>query len=835
MPVILTKKSDTPGSVPGTASLTNLAGGAELAVNTADKRLFSMNSTSAIIEVGTNPSSLSVAGAASVNILTATTATITTLNATSATVTNLGVTSLTVSSLSLTNATFTSATITTLKSTSATIDNLSSTSANVTTLTGTTFGTTATTQLRGASAQITTATVTSANITTLTGTTFGATATTQLRGASGGITTLTGTSANITTITGTTIGTTASSTIRGASAALTQLSGTSAGITTVTGTTAGFSSANITQFQATSATATTLTSTSANITTLSGTNFSATSLTLSNALSRAQGGTGTSLTPTNGQLLIGNGSNYTLATITAGTGVTVTNATGSITIAATGSGGTVTSVTASTPLASSGGTTPNISISSSTGTGAVVLADNPTISSATITNFGSTSANIATLTGTTFGATATTQLRGASGQITTLTGTSANITNISGTSLTITTNAYLATSSGNVGIGTASPGRQLTVFKASGDAIIKTESDSGGVFLEQDSTNGYWGINYAASGTNSAFIGSRGVNDIIAFYTGSGITERMRIDSSGNVGIGGTATAFAKVHVLGTLPTSSNASQGFRMSGEIPSGSTTSARSFISFPSTAAASFTLASLYHYEAFQGTFGAGSAVTSQYGFFAGDTLTGATNNYGFYSNIASGSNRWNFYAAGTAINYFAGDVLIGTTSKINGTSSPLHAYATTGSGIIVQMTQSDADTISVWNSATSGDNDFIDFYTEGSPTLRGNITYNRGAGQVAYNTTSDYRAKTIIGPVTNSGELVDALKVYVGKMNGATVERPMLIAHEAQEIAPYAVSGEKDAVDKDGNPVYQQIDVSSLVPLLIAEVKSLRQRVAELEAK
>jgi len=85
------------------------------------------------------------------------------------------------------------------------------------------------------------------------------------------------------------------------------------------------------------------------------------------------------------------------------------------------------------------------------------------------------------------------------------------------------------------------------------------------------------------------------------------------------------------------------------------------------------------------------------------------------------------------------------------------------------------------------------------------------------------------------VTNSGELLDVLKVYNGKMKDATVERPMLIAHEAQEVAPYAVSGEKDAVDKDGKPIYQQIDVSSLVPLLIAEIQSLRQRVAELEAK
>jgi hypothetical protein len=89
MPVILLKKSDTASAVPTTANLTNLAGGAEVAVNTADKRLFTMNSSSAVVELGTNPSSLSIANNASINILTATTATITTLNGTSATITNI--------------------------------------------------------------------------------------------------------------------------------------------------------------------------------------------------------------------------------------------------------------------------------------------------------------------------------------------------------------------------------------------------------------------------------------------------------------------------------------------------------------------------------------------------------------------------------------------------------------------------------------------------------------------------------------------------------------------------------------------------------------------------
>lgn len=74
------------------------------------------------------------------------------------------------------------------------------------------------------------------------------------------------------------------------------------------------------------------------------TNYMA-STTLGSALPVSSGGTGVTGTPTNGQLLIGNGSGYTLANLTAGTGCTINNTAGGITINATGSGGSVTSVT----------------------------------------------------------------------------------------------------------------------------------------------------------------------------------------------------------------------------------------------------------------------------------------------------------------------------------------------------------------------------------------------------------------------------------------------------------------------------------------------------------
>ncbi len=71
--------------------------------------------------------------------------------------------------------------------------------------------------------------------------------------------------------------------------------------------------------------------------------------------------------------------------------------------------------------------------------------------------------------------------------------------------------------------------------------------------------------------------------------------------------------------------------------------------------------YTITNFSHFRAQQYTLGTNQTITNNYGFYAGAPLTFGVNNYGFYSNISSfGSNRWNFYANGTAPNYFAGDL-------------------------------------------------------------------------------------------------------------------------------------------------------------------------------
>lgn len=179
--------------------------------------------------------------------------------------------------------------------------------------------------------------------------------------------------------------------------------------------------------------------------------------------------------------------------------------------------------------------------------------------------------------------------------------------------------------------------------------------------------------------------------------------------------------------------------------------------------------------------------------------------------------------------------SGNLLVGLAGPTFVNTQTEILAATNKNALGAKTTQSNYAPLMAWNSATTGDNLFQAFYTEGTLTLRGSIDYNRSGGLVRYNTTSDYRAKDILGPVANPGATIDALKVYEGRMKGATQSRPMLVAHEAQEHVPYAVSGVKDEVNEDDTPKFQQIDVSSLVPLLLAEIQQLRVRVAQLESK
>jgi hypothetical protein len=140
----------------------------------------------------------------------------------------------------------------------------------------------------------------------------------------------------------------------------------------------------------------------------------------------------------------------------------------------------------------------------------------------------------------------------------------------------------------------------------------------------------------------------------------------------------------------------------------------------------------------------------------------------------------------------------------------------------------------DTGTGWNmrhNATSNGGTFYFISFAAAGTGVGGITSN--STTTTYGTTSDYRLKENIEPITDS---VDRLKqLNPCKFNFiAAPERTVdgFLAHEVQTHVPESVVGEKDAVDQSGEPVYQNIDQSKLVPLLTA---ALQEAVARIEAQ
>jgi hypothetical protein len=122
-----------------------------------------------------------------------------------------------------------------------------------------------------------------------------------------------------------------------------------------------------------------------------------------------------------------------------------------------------------------------------------------------------------------------------------------------------------------------------------------------------------------------------------------------------------------------------------------------------------------------------------------------------------------------------------------------------------------------------------------------TFIGDIAQS-GTTAVAYNTTSDYRLKNTITPMTGALAKVALLKPCTYKWNADGSDGQGFIAHELQAVVPDCVTGEKDAVDADGKPVYQGIDVSFLVATLTAAIQeqqalitSLTTRITALEAQ
>jgi len=273
------------------------------------------------------------------------------------------------------------------------------------------------------------------------------------------------------------------------------------------------------------------------------------------------------------------------------------------------------------------------------------------------------------------------------------------------------------------------------------------------------------------TGSGGISLGNAGANLLIYTHTGAlgseSFTERMRITSDGNVGVGTTDT------------------NSHRMA--IDSGSGTS----LGLMHKSSNAFTLM----------TFKASG--TSQ------DIRLGAVGNDMIFQ--TNGTERMRIDSNGK--------ILMKLTSSISDETLQVRTNQAIGYGILVDETASAGGT-------------FMRFRVNGN--IVGQI-YGNGSA-TTYATSSDYRLKENISYDWDATTRLKNLKParFNFKTDSSTTVDGFL-AHEVSSVVPEAIGGEKDAVDSEGEPIYQSIDHSKLVPLLVKTIQELEARITTLEGE
>jgi hypothetical protein len=305
---------------------------------------------------------------------------------------------------------------------------------------------------------------------------------------------------------------------------------------------------------------------------------------------------------------------------------------------------------------------------------------------------------------------------------------------------------------------------------------ISTYSGYSLLTLDNPTTGSIIDFNINGTRTGSIFTDSTGLNlqtrTAIPVIFSTNATERMRITSAGNVGIGTSSPAVPlDVNGQGKFSTSANAGNGIVVGNNI------------------------------NGTLGTFGAPyNTANVQISNTAGPyPITFVTN--------SSEAMRIDG----------SGNLLVGTTTSY----SPLTVHAANG-----------GNAISTGNTSGTGAYNACVFLNNGFSSAVATI-YVSGS-TVTYNTSSDYRLKNNVAPIQNALSTVEALNpVSFTWLDGRKDDG--FLAHELQTVIPNCVIGEKDAVNEDGTPKYQQMDNSGVIPFLVASIKELSAQVTTLQAQ
>jgi hypothetical protein len=356
----------------------------------------------------------------------------------------------------------------------------------------------------------------------------------------------------------------------------------------------------------------------------------------------------------------------------------------------------------------------------------------------------------------------------------------------------------------------------------------------------------------------------------LSFYTrasGAGYTaERMRITSSGNVGIGTTSPSH-KLHVNGTTHIGVEGTSSGDVTGTLSIGNTgTNYMTLIKAINTVSTPAILKTRMGFFTLSGTGEEASDATEKMSILAdsGNVGIGTTSPANLLSLSASGSvtTRYTSGSAFSLLEVATSGTIIFSADHGNGGGDTKIIFKTDGG--TERMVIDNTARVAVNNSATfSGHGNYVgEVGVSGRAlafenTVGGGVvgTVTTGASSTAYNTSSDYRLKENV--VTDWDATTRLKQLKPSRFNfiaDADTTVDGFLAHEVQEIVPEAISGTKDAMTAevlyvDGDeipegkvvgdvktasaPDYQGIDQSKLVPLLVKTIQELEARITALE--